>query len=122
MLMWIKPTDQGDPIDGGAGDAEPLGDLGRAESFGHQRGDFGSPDRTRPPFADALRLRGGYAFKLTPRSGRARHERVGAPFRHIRSATLNKSQPRAARPAAQKSMTELTVTPFPCFLHNTCEP
>jgi hypothetical protein len=77
MLMRIKPADSGDSIDGGAGDAEPLGNLGRAESFGHERGDVGSPDRTRPPFVDALRLRGGYAFKLTPRSTQAQRRRRG---------------------------------------------
>jgi len=38
-----------------------------------------------------------------------------APFRHIRSAILKMSQPRTAKPTAQKSITELTAIPFPLF-------
>jgi len=60
-----------EPVDAGAGNSEPLSNLRRAESFGHEHGDVGSPDRTRPPFVDALRIRGGYAFRLKPRSTQA---------------------------------------------------
>jgi hypothetical protein len=63
--------DSGDPIDAGAGDSEPLSNLRRAESFGHEHGDVCSPDRTRPPFVDDLRIRGGYAFRPKPRSTQA---------------------------------------------------
>jgi hypothetical protein len=59
------------------------------------------------------------------RSSRACCWRVAAPFRHILSPILNKGQPRAARPPAHKSMTELTIIPFfhplRCFLHNACD-
>ena len=37
-----------------------------------------------------------------------------APFLHIRSAILKTSQPRAAKPTPQKSMTDTTGFPF-CF-------
>jgi hypothetical protein len=39
------------------------------------------------------------------------------PFPHIRAAILKTSQPRAAKPTPQKSMTEATAFSF-CFLHD----
>jgi hypothetical protein len=40
---------------------------------------------------------------------RLRGQREGDPFRHIRSAILKTSQPRAANPTPQRSITE-TIT------------
>jgi hypothetical protein len=44
---------------------------------------------------------------------RLRGQREGDPFRHIRSAILKTSQPRAANPTPQRSITEtITLTPL----------